>query len=104
MDILEYKEDLKYYYEAGPGKSINDNLPCGVMQDLIKKFDSKANPKVIAYFAHDYIVQMFLTAIGAKKDTTHLRADNFQDMVKYRQWKTSEIVPFSANIMAIKYE
>lgn len=70
---------------------------------MIRFLESKDLPKVSAYFAHTASIQLLLTALGAVKDVTPLRADNYPQMSR-RKWRSSEITPFAANLAAIKYD
>lgn len=38
LTILEYREDLDYYYWSGPGRDINAKLGCPLMKDLFQNF------------------------------------------------------------------
>lgn len=103
VELLEYLEDIKYYYKQGYGYELNSNIACTVVQDMLQHMGSDKNPSTVAYFAHSSTIQLFLTALGVAKDLNSVRADNFEQM-KYRHWKTSKIGPFTANIAAVKYE
>lgn len=70
---------------------------------MLRFFDSKDQTKVSAYFTHSATVQLFLTALGAVKDTDTLRADNYAQMNR-RKFKSSDTIPFAANVAAIKYD
>lgn len=82
---------------------MNSNIACAAVSDMMRFIDSKDLPKVSAYFTHSATVQLLLTALGAVKDATPLRADNYALMSR-RTWRSSEISPFAANIAAIKYD
>lgn len=56
-----------------------------------------------AYFTNSASIQLFLTALGAVKDVLPLRADNYAQ-VNRRKFKSSETIPFAANVAAIKYD
>lgn len=103
VDVLEYLEDIKYYYKQGYGSDMNPNLACFLVQDMLTRLNSPEEPRVTAYFAHSSTVQLFLTSLGLAEDRESLRADNFETM-KYRVWRTSKLGPFAANIAAVKYE
>lgn len=103
VEILEYLEDIKYYYKQGYGSELNSNVACNMVQDMLQNMGSNNDPKVVAYFAHSSSVQLFLTSLGIAKDLISVRADNFHEM-RFRQWRTSKIGPFAANIAAVKYE
>ena len=103
VKILEYKEDLAYYYKSGYGSELNTKISCSAVKDMIDRLESTANPTAIAYFTHSSAIQLLLVALGAAVDNDALRADNYYQMGR-RSWKTSEIGPFAANLAAIKYE
>lgn len=104
VSILEYKEDLKYYYKSGYGTKLNEKISCRAMSDMLKHMEVKnSGPQVVAYFTHSSAIQLFLTAMGVLRDSTELRADNFQQQQR-RQWRTSKLGPFTANIAVIRYD
>jgi multiple inositol-polyphosphate phosphatase / 2,3-bisphosphoglycerate 3-phosphatase len=103
VNVLEYLEDLKYYYKAGYGSSLNSNIMCAAVKDMVRTIKSEENPKVVAYFTHASAIQLFLTALGYAKDTESLRADNFNKM-KYRKFRSSTWSPFASNLAVVKYE
>lgn len=102
-NILEYFEDMKYYYQSGPGGKYNKNIHCYTVSDMINHMKSNDGPKVVAYFSHASAIQLFLTSLGLFSDTEALRADNYEKM-KERKWRTSLISPFAANAAIVKYK
>ena len=38
LQILEYREDLDYYYYTGPGREINSKLGCPPMKNMFEHF------------------------------------------------------------------
>jgi len=38
LRILEYREDLDYYYKAGYGRDINTRLGCPLLHDMMRHF------------------------------------------------------------------
>ncbi|XP_059613076.1 multiple inositol polyphosphate phosphatase 1-like [Phlebotomus argentipes] len=103
VDVFEYKEDLKYYYKSGYGSSLNSQITCGLVSDMVRHLESDSQPQAVAYFAHDSAIQLFMTALGANKDRDSLRADNYLQNER-RTWRTSDIAPFGANLVAVKYD
>lgn len=103
VTVLEYKEDLFYYYKAGYGNVVNENLACNAMTDMLKHLKQRSGPKVVASFAHSTNIQLMVAAMGVLRDREPLRADNFYQM-KRRQFRISRIDPFSANLVAIAYD
>uniref|UniRef100_A0A182N988 Multiple inositol polyphosphate phosphatase 1 n=1 Tax=Anopheles dirus TaxID=7168 RepID=A0A182N988_9DIPT len=100
--VLEYKEDLAYYYSNSYGYAQSPELACHAMADMLRQLSSRDDPLVVAYFTHDSEIQLFLAALGAKRDVMSPRADNFPFMTN-RQYRTSDI-PFAANVAAVKYQ
>ncbi|EDW05229.1 GH24977 [Drosophila grimshawi] len=103
VTVLEYAEDLKYYYGSGYGFEENTKFNCRAVQDMLTRLSSPVSPHVIAYFAHSTGLQTLLTALGINKDDVALRADNYNSMTS-RRWKTSLLGPFAGNFVAVKYE
>ncbi|XP_020295747.1 multiple inositol polyphosphate phosphatase 1-like isoform X2 [Pseudomyrmex gracilis] len=107
--ILEYREDLDYYYKAGYGRDINARLGCPLLHDMMKHFWNIAHNKIseeptgIFYFSDVVALQNLLTIIGINEDHDQLTAYNFRDMAK-RQWRTSLISSFAANLVAVFYK
>jgi multiple inositol-polyphosphate phosphatase / 2,3-bisphosphoglycerate 3-phosphatase len=103
VNVLEYLEDLKYYYKSGPGSEINSNIMCAAMKDMMTTMKREDGPKVVAYFAHSSSIQLLLTALGYAKTETPLRADNYSEM-KYRKYRSSVWSPLASNLAVVKYQ
>ena len=103
VKILEYKEDLKYYYENGYGTASNDMIACHAVNDMLMHLETQKEPNVVSYFTHESEIQLFLVALGAAKDMEALRADNYYSMNR-RQFRSSSISPFAGNVAVIKYQ
>ncbi|KAH8395305.1 hypothetical protein KR222_008568 [Zaprionus bogoriensis] len=103
VTVLEYAEDLKYYYGSGYGFEENTRFNCRAAQDMLTRLSSSESPHVIAYFAHSTGLQTLLTALGINKDDVALRADNADAMVS-RRWQVSQLGPFAGNFVAVKYD
>lgn len=58
--------------------------------------------KVAVYFTHSTPFEAFLTALGLAQDAIPLRADNYYQQTK-RQWRTSTLSPFAANLAVVLY-
>lgn len=71
------------------------------MADFQEKLDM--HHKVTAYFAHSATVQLFLTALNVHRDKEAPTASNFLKMSN-RNWKTSRISPFAANVAIVRYK
>ncbi|XP_055532258.1 multiple inositol polyphosphate phosphatase 1-like [Wyeomyia smithii] len=103
VNVLEYKEDLKYYYQNSYGYEKSPDLACYAVADMMKHFSRPDNPQAVAYFTHESEIQIFLTALGTLKDLDALRADNFHSM-RNRKFRSSASTPFASNVAAVKYQ
>lgn len=93
-----------YYYMKSYGYDINKYLDCYTVTDMLEHLSSdQKQPKVIAYFVHSTLLYTFLTALDIAKDSEPLLADNIDRMTN-RKFKSSEILPFSANFAAVEYK
>ncbi|XP_076234687.1 multiple inositol polyphosphate phosphatase 1 [Calliopsis andreniformis] len=109
LRVLEYREDLHYYYKAGYGREINAQLGCTLLQDMMNHFwkvqqdkDSK-EPKGLFYFSDIISLQNLLTTLNINKDHVLLTASNYRDVAK-RQWRTSFASSIAANLVAVFYK
>lgn len=103
VSILEYKEDLTYYYKSGYGNPVNEHISCNAMTDMLAHLKSRDGPKVAISFAHSTNIQLLIAAMGVLRDQNPPRADNYYQ-VNRRQWRISRIDPFSANLVGIAYD
>ncbi|XP_071513577.1 multiple inositol polyphosphate phosphatase 1-like [Panulirus ornatus] len=107
FEVLEYHQDLKYYYEDGYGHPLNSKTACRTLGDLYTYFRTsvslgEARPQGIFYFAHDKTIIKVLSHVGLFQPSQHLKHDNFAEM-KNRSWRTSYVSPFSANLAFVLY-
>lgn len=109
LRILEYREDLDYYYKAGYGREINVRLGCPLLRNMMQHFGNIANDQMsgestgIFYFSDIISLQNLLTAMGINEDSTQLTNYNYKDMAR-RQWRTSMISSYAANFIAVFYK
>uniref|UniRef100_A0A1B6KA08 Multiple inositol polyphosphate phosphatase 1 n=2 Tax=Graphocephala atropunctata TaxID=36148 RepID=A0A1B6KA08_9HEMI len=108
LEVLEYSEDLKYYYKAGPGRDLNRRLACPLLRDLISQFSAVEalpdadHPAALLYFTHDYMVNILGVGLGLVNNSFPLTAYNYPQQ-QNRQFRTSRTVPFAANLLAVLY-
>ncbi|XP_055531961.1 multiple inositol polyphosphate phosphatase 1-like [Wyeomyia smithii] len=102
VEVLEYKEDLKYYYQNSYGYEKSADLACFTVVDMIRNFEYSNDPRVVAYFTHETQIQIFLTALGVFRDKKRLKAKNW-DKMRMRLFKSSQLTPFAANVIAVAY-
>lgn len=101
--MLEYRDDIMYFYKSSHGSKLNRNIKCAAIKDMLKRLDDKAGPKTTVYFSHSSALQLLLTGLGAMQDDFNLKSDNFTQMYM-RKWRTSRISPFAGNIAVVRYE
>lgn len=102
LKILEYLEDLEYYYIDGPGFEVTRKLACKTVNDLLNHLDPSDDDKKLSFkFTHSGTILKLLTFLELYDDDFHLHGDN---LLENRKWKTSYIDQFATNVIAILYE
>ena len=101
LRVMEYREDLEYFWIDGPGHDINSDQACVLVKDMVDTFTSIAEGKGERhgsfYFTHSGTILKLLAFLEVFEDSEPLKSDNFHKMTN-RKWRTSEIGPFGANI------
>lgn len=111
LQVLEFNEDLEYYYDSGYGNPFTTMLGCPLVRDLIETLNNRtqmnetdeAGLSGVLYFAHSLTVRSALVKLGMARDNDPITAENFHTSGK-RQWRTSFINPFAANLLAVLYK
>lgn len=105
--MLEYFEDLDYYYNSGYGgpRRLFENLNCPLMQDMLDFLDttSPTGETTRIYSTHSTAFQLFMVTLGAFSGDVPLTAANF-NLQTLRQWRSSNVTPMATNLAAIRYE
>lgn len=101
LKVLEYLEDLKKYYKGAYGNPLSGKLGCRIVADLNDSL-KQAQRNVSLYFSHDEEMRVLLVGLGIAEDQKRPTAANYAAMDS-RQWRTSKLIPFSANILAVSY-
>jgi hypothetical protein len=107
-EVLEYLEDLRYYYMFGYGVSnrrIVENLNCGLMQNLLNFLSSTEAVSEAArvFVTSSSNLEAFFVSLGLFEDEQHLTRHNMARQMN-RQWRTSWMAPKGANLAVIRYE
>ncbi|KAJ8939141.1 hypothetical protein NQ318_010896 [Aromia moschata] len=103
LKILEYAEDLKYYWQDGYGHELTYKQACPAFSDMISILTSKDQfPKVTVYFTHSGTILKMLAHIGLYKDDGNLTATDY-DKIHNRKWRTSQIDSFASNLAFILF-
>lgn len=106
--VIEYLEDLDYFYRNGYGvnnRRLLENLSCGVIQDMLQ-FLQSTNPDdapARIFGTHSSPVQFFLVTLGVFEDHEFLTRHNAAQQMT-RQWKSSWISAYGSNLAVIRYE
>lgn len=104
--MLEYFEDLQYYYESGFGgpRRLFENLNCPLIQDMMNFLTtSDTTESTRIYSTHSTAFQLFLVTLGLFGNDVPLTAANF-NIQTLRQWRSSYLTPMATNIAAIRYK
>ncbi|VVC33277.1 Hypothetical protein CINCED_3A021902 [Cinara cedri] len=108
LQLLEYYEDLDYYYKYGYGSEINEKVGCPIAQELLGYLNAVAKddpeiPSAVFRFGSSAGLMTTLLALGIVKDSVPLTHTNYHDQNR-RQWKMSQVDPFSGNLAAVFYK
>ncbi|XP_045448837.1 multiple inositol polyphosphate phosphatase 1-like [Melitaea cinxia] len=108
---LEYAEDLETYYKYGYGTPMNQQIGCTGVKDMMDFFkihvdkDTPQQPRSSVRLATAPALLLALGALGARRDSAPLTADNYHSAVALaRRWTSSTIAPFNANLAAVLYK
>jgi len=110
LEILEYREDLDYYYEDGYGYEINYKQACPIIKDIHDRFKGyidnvASSPKGVFYFSHSGTLLKVLARFGLFKDATVPKHSNrHSSEMKNREWRTSLIDSFATNIALVLFK
>lgn len=100
IEILEFAEDLEYFWKDGYGYEITYSQACPAIKDLVEhlKLDS-SQPASTFYFTHSGTVLKLLAALNLYRDENLVHSD----FGRPRKWKTSEIDAFASNLMFVSF-
>ncbi|KAJ8931672.1 hypothetical protein NQ314_015388 [Rhamnusium bicolor] len=103
LKVIEYSEDLKYYWQDGYGHELSYKQACPAFGDMISFLESKDSfPKTNVYFTHSGTLLKILAHLGLYKEDQHLTAKNY-DKMKSRKWRTSVIDSFATNLAFVLF-
>lgn len=106
--VMEYDEDLDYYWIDGYGFTINYEQACPPVKDFLDHFRAAMQPESeaplgIFRFSHSGLLLKVYARMGLFRDATPPRADNFKQQTS-RQWRSSLIDPFTANLALVLFQ
>lgn len=107
-EVLDYYEDLHYYYGMGYGlqdRRLAENLNCELMQNLLNALQSQSSTqgRLRIFGAHTASIQLFLVTMGVLEDEFAPTRHNFGRQL-LRHWRTGIIAPKASNIAMIRFE
>jgi len=102
LKMMEYREDLEYYWVDGYGFPITAQSACVLIQDVFHKFLNKTKEidnqqRGSFYFTHSGSLLKLITLLNLFEDNDTLRSDNYKEMHD-RKWKTSSFGAFGSNV------
>ncbi|CAI6346990.1 unnamed protein product [Macrosiphum euphorbiae] len=108
LQLLEYHDDLEYYYKYGYGSEINTKVGCpiakelmGYLNDVSKNYSD--GPSAVLRFGSSAGLLTTLLALGVARDTIPLTHSNYAAQYR-RQWRMSRVDPFSSNFAVVFYK
>ena len=106
--VLEYARDLeKFYLTANPFKPLSYQIACPLLKDITNTLNESAQNRteLIGIFrsTHSSALLMINMLLGFNPQLGLLRHDNYEQM-KNRNFRSSIIAPFSANLYFVLYE
>lgn len=102
--VMEYGEDLGYYYEGGYGFDMNKNIFCEGMQNMLQFLQSdRVEAPARILISHSTSMQLILVALGLYEDQIPLTRSNFAAQY-LRNWRTSLQTAFASNLAVVRYE
>ncbi|XP_034951707.1 multiple inositol polyphosphate phosphatase 1-like [Chelonus insularis] len=102
FEVMEFVDDLKYYWIDGYGFALTSEQACPALRDMFDFFKSNDELKISAYFTHSGTLLKVLSILGLAKDAEPLLQSSFRTS-KNRQWRTSLIDAFATNMAFISY-
>lgn len=108
LNLLEYSEDVLYYWKEGFGYPINYEQACPILADIFNNFNSfkdpskVSQPSALMHFSHSGLLLKLYARLGLFNDSRPLLADDYL-INSGRKWKTSTIDPFGANIVFVLF-
>ncbi|CAG0891434.1 unnamed protein product [Cyprideis torosa] len=86
--VFDYLQDLDFYYKDGPGQHLNYLITCESIVAILQQFH------------HAGLMGKLLARLGLFRQTKDLYlAKNYDRLGHDRTWRTSHLVPFSANLV-----
>ena len=95
--LLEYRENLEYFYVDSYGHHLNFEQACVLMRDVFESF--KESRIATLYFSHSGAMLKILAYLNVENPKVPPRHDNFE---LAHNWTTSNFDTFAANIAFVR--
>ncbi|KAF2903049.1 hypothetical protein ILUMI_03146 [Ignelater luminosus] len=100
--VMEFTEDLKYYYRDGYGYEITYKQACVTFNDMLNHLESTSQyPKSTVYYTHSGTLLKMLSHMGLYNDSKPLTHKDFDQ--SGNKWRVSKIDSFGTNLGFILY-
>ena len=100
FQVLEYSDDLIFYYKDGYGHDINWKMTSPLVRELESRLSGLVagtnEKKVFIYLSHSEATNTLLPVLGLYNDSEPLQASDWP--APSHLWKTSDVISFSHNL------
>lgn len=107
LRIMEYHDDLKQWWRKGYGHPLNYHMACPLLSDMFSRVDDalarQTDLKAFIRFGHAETVVPLITLLGLFNSTFPFAATASYEALRDRDWRSSYITPFSANVFFVFY-
>ena len=98
--VLEFTDDLGFYYKDGYGHDINWKMTSPLIREMEARFSGLVagtnDKKVFIYLSHSEATNTVLPVLGLYNDSSPLVASDWPS--QSHLWQTSEVISFSHNL------
>eukprot|EP00128_Syssomonas_multiformis_P013404 Colp12_sorted_trinity150504_noHs@9509 len=107
LRLLDYHADLKSFYVRGAGTGLNVDMSCPLLADIAGslkgRVDGSEPLRAVLRFAHAETLLPLVALLGLYEENVTLTADNYNEAIHQRVFRSREIAPFSANLAFALY-
>ncbi|XP_048516389.1 multiple inositol polyphosphate phosphatase 1-like isoform X2 [Athalia rosae] len=104
LKVLEYAEDLEYYWIDSYGFNLTYQQSCPALRDVFEFFQADEDRIATLYFTHSGSLLKLLALLGLANETKPLTNDSFEEHRDNRVWRTSAIDAFASNLGFVLYD
>jgi hypothetical protein len=107
--LLDYYEDLKFYYRNGIGYKLNYEIATVLLNDFFKSINGTNNVYGLfttskLRFAHIDTILPLITLMGLYHDDFKFKHDSDLQDIEERQLRTAIVIPYGANLIWAIYQ